>query len=175
MAELRICRMGEFAARDEFVAEGTFGAEGDMIFGGFTVDEKSRTAGGSRGGESANTAALFTDDEEKREIARAAGEKRFRGRDHGSDDSLGVTGAAAVDVGIVFARGEERRNRVHVRGEGDVGVAEREEEVVATWLCWLAIEAGVVFRREWGKMGEEIVGQGFFVACGGVNVHQRAG
>src|SRR3977135_381658 len=131
-----------------------------MIFGGFTVDEETRAAGRSGGGDGANAAALFADDEQKCEIARATGEKRFGGGDHGGDDALGVAGAAAVNVGPIFARGEEGGNWVHVSREGDVGIAEREKEVVAARLRGLAIEASVVFRGERRQMGEEIVCHG---------------
>jgi len=105
---------------------------------------KTRAAGGSSSGDGADAAALFTDDEQEREIAGASGEKRFGGGDHGGDDAFGVAGATAVDVGLVFARGEERWNRVHVGGEGDVGIAKRDEDVVAIGLGRKAIEARIV-------------------------------
>ncbi len=117
--------MGELAPGDEFVAESAFGAESKLIFGGFAVDEEARAARGSSRGDGANAAALFSHNEKQREIACASREKRFGGGDHGGDDALGVAGAAAVDVGSIFARGEEGRNGVHVSGEGDVGFARR--------------------------------------------------
>src|ERR1700730_3866018 len=144
-----------------------------MVFGGFTVDEETRASGRSGGGDGTDAAALFTNNKEEREIARATGEKRFGGQDHRGNDALGIAGAAAVDVWGVFARGEKRRDGVHVRGEGDIGFAERDEQVVAIGLGGLAIEAGVVFYGERRKKGKEIVRHGLFVACGGVNVHQR--
>src|SRR5690349_17883971 len=122
MPELRISGMGKFAARDEFVAESTFGTQREVILRGFSVDEETRTAGRSSGSDGADAAAFFANHEEKGKIARAAGEKRFRCNNHRSDDALGVTGAAAVDVGTVFARGEKGGNGVHVRGERDVRI-----------------------------------------------------
>src|SRR5258708_38990532 len=127
-----------------------------MIFGGFTVDEETRAAGRSGGGHGANAAALFADDKEKCEITRATGEKRFSGGDHGGDDALGVAGAAAGNVGPIFARGEEGGNGVHVSREGDVGIAEREKEGVAARLRGLAIEASVGFRGDAGAKGGEV-------------------
>src|SRR5260370_37828506 len=90
MAELRISRVGELAASDKLVAKRSLGAESEMIFGGFTVDEETRAAGRSGGGHGANAAALFADDKEKCEITRATGEKRFSGGEHGGHDGLGV-------------------------------------------------------------------------------------
>ena len=51
------------------------------------------------------------------------------GIDHGGDDALGVAGAAAPDVVVVFARGEERRHGIDVRREGDDGRAPMGEDV----------------------------------------------
>jgi len=65
-----------------------------MISVGSPLMEETRAAGRSGGGDGANAAALFADDEQKCEIARATGEKRFSGGDHGGDDALGVAGAA---------------------------------------------------------------------------------
>jgi len=175
MAEMRISGVGQLTVRDEFIAEGAFGAKSKMIFGGFAINKEARATGRRGGGHGTDAAALFTDDEEEREIACATSEKRFGGGDHGGDDPLGVAGAAAVDVRRVFAGGEERRNGVHVGGESDVGIAKGEAEIVAARLGGLAIETRVVLRRERREVREEVVRHRLFLACGGVDVHQRAG
>jgi hypothetical protein len=174
VAKFGIGGVGELAAGGKLETEGSFGAESEMIFGGFPVDEKTRAARGGSGAGGAETVALFTDDEEQGEVARASGEKRFGGGDHGSDDAFGVAGTAAVDVRVVFARGEEGWNGVHVGGEGDNRFAKRKKDIVAKGCGILALEPGIVFCGEGREMGEEKIGDGFFVTSGGVEVHQSA-
>ena len=79
-----------------------------------------------------------------------------------------------MDVRGVLARGEKRGDGVQVGGKRDDGIAEGEEEIIAIGRGVLAFEPGVVFRGQSREMREQIVGHGFFVAGGGVNVHERA-
>ena len=60
-----------------------------------------------------------------------ASSKFAHGEDHGRDDALGIASAASPDVLVVFARREERRHGVHVRGERDRWLAPPGENVVA--------------------------------------------
>ena len=61
------------------------------------------------------------------------------------DDALGVAGAAAPDVFVVLARGEERRHGIHVGGERDhERLAPLREDVEAARLDFDALDAAVV-------------------------------
>ena len=68
--------------------------------------------------------------------------------DHGGDDALGVAGAAAPDVIVVFARCEERRHGVDVRGEGDGRLAPVGEDVEPLLGDGHLLDGAAVFGRE---------------------------
>ena len=97
VAQLGIGGVSEFAMSGELVTERAFAAQDELIFGGFAVDEEARAAGRCGHGFGAGAVAFFADDEEQSEIARAGGEQRFGGRDHGCDDALGVARTASPD------------------------------------------------------------------------------
>src|SRR5262249_22542315 len=103
MTKLGIGGVSELAACGEFKAQHAFGAEGELIFRRFSIDEETGAARSSRSGFCANTIALFADDEKQRKVTRAGSEQRFGGGNHGSEDALGVARTAAMDVGAVFA------------------------------------------------------------------------
>ena len=73
----------------------------------------------------------------------------------------------------VFAGGKERRDRVHVRGEGDDGLAEGNEEIVTLRRGGQALHPGVVAGGQRRKMREEILGHCLFVAGGRIEINER--
>src|SRR5215472_17851332 len=107
-------------------------------------------------------------------IAGAGRQERSSRGDHGGNDAFSVARAAAVDKGVVLARGEKRRDGVQVCGESDDGFAKGEEQVVAIGFGAMPFKASVVMRGEGREVVEEVVGHWIFVASGGVDVHKRA-
>jgi len=174
MAEFGIGRMGKLAASNKLIAQDALGTESDAIFGGFAINEKAGTAGRGSGGGRASTVALFANDEEKGEVARAGSEERFRRVNHGSDDAFGVATAAAMNVGVVLRGRKIRRDGVHVSGKSHDGIAEGEKDIIAIWRGREALDTPVVAGSESGKMGEQEIDDRLFVSGGGIEIDERA-
>src|SRR5258708_2052830 len=145
--------MSHLSMRDELVSQGAFRAESELVFGGLAVNEESRAArlfGGSKG---ASAVALFADNEKQSEIAAAVFEEPLGGGDHGGDDALGIAGSASPDALVIFARGEEWGNGVHVSRQGDVRtVAPLREDVEAARLDFHALDSASMTRGESGEV-----------------------
>lgn len=177
IAELGIGGVGGAAPGAEGEAEHTLAGRDHFAFGGLAVDEVTdRARGAAVGGEGAGAIALFARDEEQTEIAATAGEQGFGGKDLGGDNAFGVAGTAAMDVGIVFAAGNEGRNGVEMGAEHDAGLAAAGEEVEAEGRIlalerpFLDLEAG----QSAQMLGDQAGGRGF-AAGGRVHVHQGTG
>lgn len=173
VTEFGISRMGEFAASEDFVAENAFGAESELIFSGFAVDEKTRAARRGRGSDGAGAIAFLANDKKKSEVAGALGEQSFGGMNHGGDDAFGVATAAAVDVGVVLEGREIWRDGIHVGGKSDDGIAEGEEEIVAVGRSGDALEAAVVAMGQRGEMRKKKIANRLFVSGGGIEIDER--
>ncbi len=94
--------------------------------------------------------------------------------DHRRDNALGIASAASPDVLVVFARGEEWRHSVHVRGERDRWFPPPGENVVAPGLDGDQLGMPAILRGKLGQVGEEHVAHLLFVLGDGFDIHQRA-
>src|SRR5437764_3218526 len=63
------------------------------------------------------TRYFFVNGKQQSDFVAAFSAKLFGGGNLSCDNSFGITGASSVDEFIVFARGDKRRHRVHVRRE----------------------------------------------------------
>ena len=157
IAQLGISRVRHLAGGDDFIAQRALGAERQLVFGGLAVDDVARAA--RRAGPP---------DTRRRCCAprppRTAGRNRARRlraaprrRDHGGDDALGVAGAAAPDVVVVLARGEERRHGIHVGGKRDgERLAPLREHVEAARLHFHALERAAEPRGQRRQVVEQV-------------------
>src|SRR5262249_55939667 len=139
------------------------------------VDQEARAAGILRRAGSADAVALLADHEEQSQVGPAALEQALGCGDHGGDDALGVSGGAPPDELVVFVRGEEGWNRIHVSGHRHYRtLAELREDVEAMRLRFhpldLAIEAGGEAR----EMALEELANLLLVARDGLDIDERA-
>jgi len=70
--------------------------------------------------------------------------------------------------------GKKRWHGIHVRREGNDGLAEGDEEIVAIGRGGKTLHARVVARRQSREMREEIVRHRLFVASGRIQINERA-
>jgi hypothetical protein len=92
----------------------------------------------------ARAVAFFTNHEEQAEVPYSIAEQAFGGNDHTGDDAFGVAGAAAPDEFVVFARGDEGRDRIHVGGKSHGGSAEPREDIPAARLHFHDFQVAIV-------------------------------
>ena len=174
VTEFGISGVGEFAAGDQFVTERAFGTEGELIFGGFSVDEEAGAAGRCSHSFGADAVSFFANDKKKCQIAGAGREQRFGGSDHGCSNTLGIARTATPDGVGIFTRGEERRDRIDVSGESDDGRVEGKKEIVAAGRRGDALEVtGKTGGQSSEVRGEEIANLAFGFR-GRVDVHEGA-
>ncbi len=135
-AEFGVGGVGHAALGADFDAECAFGGDGEAVVGGLAVDEEARAAWALVGDDGAGGVALLADDEEQADLDAGVAQA-ISGGDLRGDDALGVAGAAAVEVLVVFAAAEEGRHGVHVGGENDIGrdAGKRGVDVEALVRC----------------------------------------
>jgi hypothetical protein len=102
-------------------AQRALGGEGYAVVGGFSIDQESRAARVLVGHGSAQRVALLTYDEEHAGRA-SVGAEPFARSNLRRNDSLGVAGAAPVNIVCVFAARQEGRDRVKVSREDQRGL-----------------------------------------------------
>src|SRR5260370_42267247 len=104
----------------------------------------------------AGAVTLFADYKEKSDIANSRRQQTFGGYQHGGDDALGIAGSPAPNEFIVLARRNERRNRIHVGRESDMGFAETGENIPAVRLDFESFDDAVVVRANPRETGAYI-------------------
>ena len=109
-------------------------------------------------------------------ILRAAGFQQFAHReDHRRDDALGVASAAAPDVLVIFARREERRHGVHVRGERDRWIAPRRRDTLERrGSTGISSACPPCCAASSDRCAKSTLAHALFVLGDGLDVHQRA-
>src|SRR5271156_3609606 len=77
-------------------------------------------------------------------------------------------------MGLVFARCEERRHSVDVRGERDGGLAKNGQKIVAALRGRHALDFPVTLGGQFAQVGEEIVRRWSFPAGSRIEIDERA-
>src|SRR5579863_6954583 len=150
VAKLGIRGVCKFSAGNQFIAQGTLGTEREMIFRGFSIDEKARASRMRGGGLGSGAVAFFADHEEQCKIADSGSKKLFGCSNHGSDNALGIAGTATPQIILILAGGEKWRNGVHVGGKCDDGIAPENVHIVAIGLDSNAFDLAAIARRKRG-------------------------
>ncbi len=100
-------------------------ARARRVVGWLAVDEELRSLGVKIGGGGSGGVSLFADDKKQADFNVGFAELVCCG-DLRGDDALGVAGAAAIKIQVVFGAAEEGRDGVHVGGKDDIGGDARE-------------------------------------------------
>src|SRR2546421_2801705 len=81
------------------------------------------------------TRYLFVNRKQQSDFVAAFSAKLFGGRNLSSDNSFGITGAPSVNKLVVFARGDERWHRVHMRREHNAWPGFRGGDDIRSFIC----------------------------------------
>ena len=157
IAQLGIGGVRHFPVRHQLHTGARLSIPGELVLGGFAVDDVFRTARISGRVISACAVSLLTDDEEQGKIPYALFEQALGGGDHRRDDALGVAGAAAPDEFVIDARGDPGRNGIHMSGERDDGIVEAGEDTPAVGLDLDFLDAAIMSGGDARQIGEEIL------------------